>query len=277
MNITNFNDIAEANGFIACYPTGINGAWNANMNVSISQADDLGFIEALAAHMQNNFNADPNRQYLVGMSNGGFMSYKLACESSQCFAGMVSISGVMSDTVYQNCSNPMSLDILHIHGTADGVVAYNGSPTTGISVDELTEHWQQALGCDLNPVFSPMPNPNALDLSYPERYTFTNCTNNELELIKIIGGGHQWPGILTVWGGVGTINMDFYSPQIAWDFLQGKQCSVLNSVETLDTQVEKQLVRTVDLMGRTITPRSNMPVIYMYEDGTSEIRFQITD
>jgi hypothetical protein len=61
------------------------------------------------------------------------------------------------------------------------------------------------------------------DLSSPQRIIYSNCAS-PLELIKITGGGHQWPGISTLIGGAGTINMDFYSPQVIWDFLSGKSC-----------------------------------------------------
>ena len=64
MDITNFNEIADSNDFIVCYPDGVNLAWNANMNVNFSQADDIGFLEELSIYMQNNFNTDPSKQYL---------------------------------------------------------------------------------------------------------------------------------------------------------------------------------------------------------------------
>ena len=73
MDITGFNDIAEENNFIVCYPNGLNESWNANMNITFSSADDKGFLEALTEYFQANFNTDPSRQYLCGFSTGGFM------------------------------------------------------------------------------------------------------------------------------------------------------------------------------------------------------------
>jgi polyhydroxybutyrate depolymerase len=270
MNITGFNAIAEANNFIACYPDGINAAWNANMNISASQADDIGFLEELALYMQTSLNTNPNKQYLCGFSNGGFMSHKMICESNQCFAAIATLSGTMSDTVYQNCNPQHSPDILHIHGTLDGVVNYNGSPTTGISVDELMEKWRAFYNCDLTPSMTTMPNPNILDFSYPERYTFSNCDDAILEHIKVIGGGHQWPGIPTIWGGLGTINMDFYSPQIIWDFLEGKECPLPVGVSEFSNSELKDLIKIIDLMGRETELKFNTPLIFIYSDGTRE-------
>ena len=115
-----------------------------------------------------------------------------------------------------------------------------------------------------------MPNNNILDLSYPERYTYTNCNNTSLELIKIIGGGHQWPGILTVWGGLGTINMDFYSPQIIWDFLDGKTCPQTTGTHEIQKSDSKKLIKIIDLMGRETSFSPNTILIYIYDDGSTE-------
>jgi hypothetical protein len=70
-----------------------------------------------------------------------------------------------------------------------------------------------------------MPNTNLFDLSAAQRITYSNCGEQALEHIKVNGGGHQWPGIPTWNGGLGTINMDFYSPQVIWDFLAPKTCT----------------------------------------------------
>jgi hypothetical protein len=99
-----------------------------------------------------------------------------------------------------------------------------GSITTGVSVSQTMEKWQQFLGCNPNPSSVDLPNPSLLDLSTVSIETYFNCTNSSLELIKIANGGHQWPGISTFVGGVGNINMDIYSPRVIWDFLNGKSC-----------------------------------------------------
>ena len=231
MNITDFNTIAEDNNFIVCYPDGINNSFNANMNVTVSTADDLGFIESLFSYFEQNMNSDPLKRYLTGFSTGGFMCHKLACESSLCFAAIATVSGNMSDTVHTNCSPTNLTSVLHIHGTADPIVSYFGSPTSGVPVDTTIEKWRNYLGCNITPTITAMPDNNIFDLSYPERYTHSSCGDYSLELIKITGGGHQWPGIPTLVGGLGNINMDFYSPQIIWEFLENKSCPSSSSVK----------------------------------------------
>ena len=232
MDITQFNTIAESERFIVCYPSGLQNAWNANMNVTVSTADDKGFIENLVDYFETNYNTNPSRRYLCGMSNGGFMSHKMVCESTYCFAAIASVTGVMSDTTYNLCNPLFATPILQIHGTADPVVLYNGGPSTGPSVPDMLMKYQQFYGCDPNPIITPMPNPNLTDLSYPELHSYVNGSA-DLKHVKIYGGGHQWPGIATVVGGAGNINMDFYSPQFIWNFLSSKSCNV-QSLEHYD-------------------------------------------
>jgi polyhydroxybutyrate depolymerase len=262
MAITGYNAIAEQNNFIVCYPSGLNNAWNADMNVTVSTADDKGFIEALALYFQSNFTSDPSRQYLCGFSNGGFMSHKMACESSMCFAAIATVSGNMSDTTYANCNPQFTPAVLHIHGTADLVVPYGGGAATGVSVDLAMEKWRTVLSCDANPAVVNMPNTSLIDLSSPQRYTYANC-NSDLQHIKITGGGHQWPGIATLVGGAGTINMDFYSPQVIWDFLSGKSCP-LNGLN------DQSNTNTI-----SIFPNPTTHALYIEKPGTWQ--FEIMD
>jgi len=233
MDITQYNVIAEAEHFIVCYPSGLNNAWNANMNVTVSTADDKGFIEKLVDYFETNYNTNPSRRYLCGMSNGGFMSHKMVCESSYCFAAIASVSGVMSDTTFNNCNPQHATAILQIHGTADAIVPYNGGGATGSSVQDLLTTYQQFYGANPTPVITAMPNPNLTDLSYPELHSYVNGTA-AIRHVKIYGGGHQWPGINTVVGGAGTINMDFYSPQFIWDFLSTKSCGASTLPQRFD-------------------------------------------
>lgn len=272
MDITQFNAIAETERFIVCYPSGLQNAWNANMNVSVSTTDDKGFIEKLVDYFETNYNTNPTRRYLCGMSNGGFMSHKMVCESSYCFAAIASVAGVMSDTTYANCNPLHPTPVLQIHGTADPVVLYSGGPSTGPSVPDMLTKYQQFYGCDPAPVVTPMPNPNLTDLSYPELHSYINGTV-DLKHIKIYGGGHQWPGIATVVGGAGTINMDFYSPQLIWNFLAPKSCSVQSVANPsmlhtfwmndgllfLRNPEQVQELQLINLLGQTVFQVSAVP------------------
>ena len=277
MDITNFNDLAEANNFIVCYPDGINNSWNADMNSLNSEVDDLGFVEQLINFFETNYNTDSQKRYLTGFSNGGFLSHKIASESELCIAAIGTVSGNMSTTTAENFNPLYPTSVLHIHGTSDGVVPYNGGASTGASVDESMILWKNFLSCDPVPEMQTMPNPDLFDFSYPERYIYQNCSGAELEHIKVVGGGHQWPGIATLVGGVGTINMDFYSPQIIWDFLEGKSCPETTVGFNENTIKTKKLLKIVDYLGREVRNHEGVPVLWIYDDGSVERRFQISE
>ena len=274
MNITGFNEIAEDNNFVVCYPDGLNNSWNADMNSLNSDVDDIGFVEELFNYFESNFNTNPLKRYLTGFSNGGYLSHKIASESEMCVAAIGTVSGNMSTTTYENFGPLHPTSLLHIHGTSDGIVPYDGGASTGASVDEVMSLWQAHLSCDPEPVMQSMPNPNNFDFSYPERYIYQNCVGAALELIKVVGGGHQWPGIQTLVGGFGTINMDFYSPQTIWDFLNGKSCPPTAGVSEIPS-LDKKLIKVMDYLGREIYEDSSGPILYLYSDGSIERRYSI--
>ncbi|MBK6932937.1 MAG: prolyl oligopeptidase family serine peptidase [Saprospirales bacterium] len=128
MDISGFNAVADTNRFICVYPNGINNGWNTNNPFpGSSTANDVGFILALADTLTGQYHVDPRRMYACGFSAGGFMSHKLACEASDRFAAIASVSGTMTSTAFGLCQPIRPMPVLQIHGTADGVVAYNGS------------------------------------------------------------------------------------------------------------------------------------------------------
>ena len=110
---------------------------------------------------------------------------------------------------------------------------------------------------------------NIFDFSNPEKHVYLGCSNSSLELIKINGGGHQWPGIPTLIGGLGNINMDFYSPEIIWEFLDGKSCpELINNVLEVELKKEKKIIKIIDLLGRETKLKKNTIQIILYDDGS---------
>ena len=144
--------LSDSKGFIYVTPLGTAGSngqtfWNAlpeccdNTN---SNRDDSGFFRRLILSIQEKLNIDPKRIHMVGHSNGGMMSYRMACEHSDLIASIASLAGAtFKDTGDCIPSEPVS--ILQIHGTNDGVVAYNGG--TFISATGNIETWRTYNQC----------------------------------------------------------------------------------------------------------------------------------
>jgi len=83
------------------------------------------------------------RVYSCGMSNGGFMSYRLACEFSDRFAAIAPVAGCLTDSMEYYCHPSRPMPVLHFHGTTDPLVNYNGGLTGIKSVEETLQYWLQ--------------------------------------------------------------------------------------------------------------------------------------
>lgn len=211
-----FNDIADTAGFIVVYPQGTvfngNTHWNVGGLQAGSPADDLGFTDALLDSLIVDFSIDQTRIYSTGMSNGGYMSFLLACQLSSRIAAIASVTGSMSLTTFDACTPSRPISVLQIHGTTDGTVPYVGNPLWTKSIDEVLEYWATNNNCELTPTSSSVPDVAPMDGSTVEHFVYANGDNcTSVEHYRVIGGGHDWPG---AWG-----NMDISASALVWNFV----------------------------------------------------------
>ena len=198
--------IADSENFILVYPQGsdLDGSshWNAALNGgdNKSEVDDLGFIEALINKLSSENLIDTNRVYAVGYSNGGMMSYALACYKSNLISAIGSVSGYMLQT---ECTPSHSIPLIKFHGTTD---YYDGGEVYN-SVDSVLNFWVNFNNTDLDPIINNIDDNGTSIVSYK----YKNGDNNvSVEHYKIIGGEHVW------------FNNDFNGKntgQLIWDFL----------------------------------------------------------
>lgn len=214
-----FRQILEREGFIVVHPQGtlINGQahWNVGGFTMGSTTDDVGFTEAMIDYLSENYNIDSERIYATGMSNGGYMSYKLACELGDRFAAIASVTGSMTTETFDDCNPSHPTPILEIHGTSDLIVAYNGNIFT-LSIPDVMEYWTSFNNCNDTPVITEIPDIDLNDASTATHYVYKDCDNNITnEHFKITGGDHSWPGSFI--GGPGT-NRDINASEEVWKF-----------------------------------------------------------
>lgn len=214
---SNMNPVADTAGFIVVYPDGINNAWNSFSIPAGSSADDVGFINTLMDTFIARYNVDTTRIYACGMSNGGFMSYKLACELGDRIAAIASVTGLLDRGVMLSCDPGRPMPVLQIHGTADATVPYNGGFGLG-SVDSTMTFWKGYNNCPANVIIDSIPDYNTSDNSTAIRYSYQFCdSTTRVQLIKIVDGAHTWPGSGIV---IGTTNQDISASVEIWKFFK---------------------------------------------------------
>jgi len=206
---THFSAEADAQHFIVAYPDGtgrrrpfLNAmgrpgflTWNAGICCGYAMehhVDDVAFFRAMVAAIGRDVPVDPHRVYATGISNGGMMSYRLACEASDLVAAVGVVSGVVVD---QPCKPVSPVAVVHIHGDADqNVPLAGGVGRKGVSgthyppVQQSIDLWVAADGCGAAPVAAtPAPGVTLRD--------WRGCRDGtEVAYYLIAGGGHAWPG-----------------------------------------------------------------------------------
>ena len=222
---SNMNAVAEQNNFLVVYPDGTTDQFETtfwNSAILGESVDDLGYLSALIDSMIVNYNVNPSRVYMCGMSNGGFMSYYSACELSDKIAAIASVTGTMNNEIYDNCNPARAVPVLEIHGTADGTVPYNGASNGGsfqtmISTEEVVDFWVNHNNCTLESE-QVLEDISTTDLSTVTHFVYSGGTNGtSVELYRINNGGHTWPGSIIP---LPETNLDIIASEVIWDFFK---------------------------------------------------------
>lgn len=224
---SSFNVIADTANIIVVYPDGVSNAWNSGWNNPyFSGVDDVGFLSALIDTMINNFSINPCKVYSIGMSNGGFMSHRLACELENKIAAIAGVTGMLADSTAFYCQTSRAVPVMQIQGNADGVVNFNGSSFAYKGFDDMINWWYNHNSCSGSPVIFSYPNINLLDNSTVELSMYNQCGgNSKIYAIKVLNGGHTWPGASVDVPSNGNTNRDIYASNEIWKFLSQFDCN----------------------------------------------------
>jgi polyhydroxybutyrate depolymerase len=185
-----------------------------------SSPDDIAFISALIDRVLVKYRVDKERVYSCGLSNGGILSYYLACNLSNKIAAIASVAGTMFNMWYYNCKPKTAMPVMEIHGTDDTTVPYDGSSGGGIymPIDTVIKKWVEHNGCNSTPVTMQLADVNTTDLSTVTHYVYQGgIDGSSVELYKVIGGGHSWPGAVPV---IYKTNEDFSASIEIWRFFR---------------------------------------------------------
>lgn len=190
---------ADIENFLVAYPSGTGRfsrmpTWNSGNCCGYgmeNKMDDVAFLRALIGKLEQDYTVDPRRIYATGISNGGMMSYRVACELADQFAAVAPVEGAQN----VECKPSAHVSVIIFHGTADRLVAFDGGktthqigpPRTDNSVAGAVSFWVKEDACATPPKHEEQ---GVLRID-----TYSGCKSGTgVALYAIEGGRHTWPG-----------------------------------------------------------------------------------
>ncbi len=231
-----FNKLSNENGFIVVYPDGFEKHWNdGRKNVSWSEnnekIDDVDFFSTLIDQLTEEFNLDSNKVFFTGISNGGQMSYRVACELTDKIAGIAPVVSSLSEDLLEICSPAEPISVFIIAGTDDPLVPYEGGEITlfnkkygkVISIPDTVQYRVTNNQISTEPDISYLPDndPNDGCIVRCEKYT-GGLDSSKVIFYSIEGGGHTWPNGPQYFSKsiIGKVCKDFDANIVIWDFFK---------------------------------------------------------
>lgn len=214
-----FVSLAEQEGFICLMPQGRfhpGGTYGWAYDDGI----DLKFINRLIDTLILELQADPERIYLAGMSNGAFMTYFLAKELESRLAAIAPIAGTLGQAKYAAYSLGKPMPLCHIHGTADSTVQVLGNPTH-VSFEKILEFWIPNNRVIPAPRITELPNKVAYDNSTVTKFEYftEDGRSGNIVYYQINNGTHSVPGIESY------SNQDINAYDEIWKFFKPRRLS----------------------------------------------------
>lgn len=200
--------------------------WNAGIEIYIEllnehvevsgDVDDIGFILGLIDEVKNDYNIDENKIWAAGFDAGGFMSQYIACEASDAFTAIASISGTRALSL-DDCTPNSAIPVAHFHGTADTIVSTAGefemdplgTLEIGISEDSLLTFWIDNNQNSNEPIITSYDDTNNDGIYLEHHFYEANGVENRVEHFIIHEGEHEW---------YDANNQEFDMGQLLWEF-----------------------------------------------------------
>lgn len=186
------------------------------------KVDDVGYVRALVGRLKAQVNVDSTRIFAIGMSNGGMLSHRLACEMADVFNAVASVAGTEGTA---SCHPSRPISVLHIHARNDTHVLFNGGAgpdafrdpskvTDFTSVPETISRWVARNRCATGPVRT-LQRPGAMC------ETYSGCDGDvKVQLCVTESGGHSWPGARTVRRGKEGAAQALSANDVMWEFFK---------------------------------------------------------
>ena len=193
-NEFHFQQVADEFQWVVVVPQALNEGYGTMWNAGLmaSNTDDSGFLMALLDSLAVQYPINLDSVFFTGFSMGGFMTHRMAIEHGDRITACAPVSGLITHSMANLSAVPVRM--LHIHGTSDPVVGYDGNSqyfggNLGLGVEAILNYWKNANHCVAEPVIDTFPDLKNDGLRFV-RYTYEG--DAELQHIKVIGGNHTW-------------------------------------------------------------------------------------
>lgn len=231
--LTGFSSRADREGFVAVYPDGVNRHWNDGRNVGHYRAqrenvDDAGFISTLTDGLVRQLQLDSQRVYATGISNGGMMCYRLACDRSDKIAAIAPVCAAMAEELPDSSTPRKPVPVLAINGTRDPLVPWEGGGVgllrkrgRVMSVRKTIDFWVKHNQCSQTPVKIRLPHKGPANGTGIEREVYGHGRDgSEVILYTVNRGGHTWPGGAERPLHFGRRSDDIDATEVIWEFFK---------------------------------------------------------
>jgi polyhydroxybutyrate depolymerase len=209
---TSLPTLAGREGFILVAPQGEGGHWNDARGSTIagdaaSTADDVGFLKAVIADVLARDHGDASAVFMVGASNGGFMTMRFACDAGEILRAAASVIATVPEALARSCRSPRPLPWLAINGTDDPLIPFGGQaegtlrrgvPQPALrSADESFRFWADRAGCAAQLQRTDLTEATQDDRRrWAESIERHGCAGAQLSRQVVLhGSGHVFPGM----------------------------------------------------------------------------------
>ena len=233
-----FRELADAHNFYVVYPQGYEKGWNDGRNdvrstASKENIDDVGFLRQVIDRVAAEVPIDRTRVFATGMSNGGFMSMRLACQLSDRIRAVAAVTAQLSVDLLPQCRPTRPVGVLLINGTDDPLVPYAGGEVSLfrqkrgkiISTEDTFRFWARHNRCRGSVNVSQLPDLDPADETRIELHRYAGCAfGRDTRLLKVMGGGHTWPQGLPYFSErlIGKVSQDLDASQAIWRFFESQ-------------------------------------------------------
>jgi len=232
--LSGFDDVSDERGFVVVYPDGVDKQWNDgrddfHLNNDIN---DVKFISCLIDTLKVLYNIDSNRVYVTGISNGGIMSFRLACELSNKIAAFAPVAASMPLNPSYDCKPVRPVPMMLIFGEDDPLIPFGGGDISilGLSkrgkvipVNESVNYWVKFNGSNTIPEETTIDKADD-ETSVVKKVYSASVGGAEVQFWLVKGGGHCWPGGFQYLPKliIGRTSKEFNATEEIWKFFSAK-------------------------------------------------------